>query len=62
MRIDDMSRSQLINHVKALQDEISILRDRLRPAATGHIHTTIHTLEDRLKECQAELDKGKCNG
>ena len=62
MRIDDMSRSQLINHVKALQDEISILRDRLRPAATGHIHTTINTLEDRLKECQAELDKGKCNG
>ena len=59
---DDMSRSQLINHVKALQDEISILRDRLRPAATGHIHTTINTLEDRLKECQAELDKGKCNG
>ena len=62
MRIDDMSRSQLINHVKALQDEISILRDRLRPAATGHIHTTINTLEDRLKECHAELDKGKCNG
>ena len=62
MQIDDMSRSQLINHVKALQDEISILRDRLRPAATGHIHTTINTLEDRLKECQAELDKGKCNG
>ena len=62
MRIDDMSRSQLINHVKALQDEIIILRDRLRPAATGHIHTTINTLEDRLKECQAELDKGKCNG
>ena len=62
MRINDMSRSQLINHVKALQDEISILRDRVRPAATGHIHTTINTLEDRLKECQAELDKGKCNG
>ena len=62
MRIDDMSRSQLINHVKALQDEISILRDRLLPAATGHIHTTINTLEGRLKECQAELDKGKCNG
>ena len=52
----------MINHVKALQDEIIILRDRLRPAATGHIHTTINTLEDRLKECQAELDKGKCNG
>ena len=44
------------------ENEISILRDRLLPAATGHIHTTINTLEDRLKECQAELDKGKCNG
>ena len=57
-----MSRSQLINHVKALQNEISILRDRLLPAATGHIHTTINTLEERLKECQVELDKGKCDG
>ena len=62
MRNDDMSRSQLINHVKALQNEISILRNRLLPAATGHIHTTINMLEERLKECQAELDKGKCNG
>jgi len=57
-----MSRSQLINHVKALQDEINILRDRLLPAATGHIHTTINTLEERLKECQAQLDEDKCNG
>ena len=62
MRIDIVSRSQLINHVKALQDEISILRDRLLPSATGHIHTTINTLEGRLKECQAQIDKGKCNG
>jgi len=57
-----MSRSQLINHVKALQDEIFILRDRLLPAATGHIHTTINTLEERLKECRAQLDEDKCNG
>lgn len=62
MRNDDMSRSQLINHVKALQNEITILRNRLLPAATGHIHTTINMLEERLKECQVELDKGKCDG
>ncbi len=52
-----MSRSQLLNHVKALQDEINILRGRLLPSATGYLHTTIGTLENRIKECQKIIDE-----
>ena len=40
----------MMNHVRALQEEISILKDRLQPHDTGHIHTTKDTLEERVKE------------
>ena len=46
-------------HVSALQEEIGVLKDRIQPHDTGHIHTTIDTLEDRVKEINEELDKNK---
>ena len=38
------------DHVKALELEIAILRTRLQPHDTGHIHTAIAVLEARIKE------------
>lgn len=43
-----------INHCRALQDEIETLRQLLRPHDTGHIHTTINTLEWRLRVIRGE--------
>lgn len=51
--------SRLMNHVKALQEEISVLKDRIQPHDTGHIHTTISTLEGRVKEINEMLEKNK---
>ena len=51
--------SRLMNHVRALQEEISILKDRLHPHDTGHIHTTIDTLEDRVKEINKQIEDNK---
>ena len=51
--------SRLMNHVKALNDEINVLQERLQPHDTGHIHTTISTLEERVQEINKELDKNK---
>ena len=51
--------SRLMNHVRALQEEIGVLKDRIQPHATGHIHTTISTLEERVKEINKLLDKNK---
>ena len=51
--------SRLMNHVKALQEEIGVLKDRIQPHDTGHIHTTISTLEERVQEINKELDKNK---
>ena len=54
-----MSRSKLMNHLVHLKDEVNILKMRLEPSATGHIHTTISVLEERIKECEKELKDGE---
>lgn len=48
-----LSTAQM-NHCRALQDEIEALRQLLRPHDTGHIHTTINTLEWRLRVIRGE--------
>lgn len=37
-------------HKKALQCEIEILKSKLEPHDTGHIHTAISVLNERCKE------------
>ena len=51
--------SRLINHVRALQEEINVLKGRLQPHDTGHIHPTINTLEQRVQEMNEELERNK---
>ena len=51
--------SRLMNHVRALQEEIGVLKDRIQPHDTGHIYTTISTLEERVKEINEELEKNQ---
>lgn len=52
-----MSRSQQLNHLVHLKDEINYLKSLLRPEDTGHIHTTINVLEGRVQEITQELSK-----
>ena len=51
--------SRLMNHVRALSEEINVLQERIQPHDTGHIHTTISTLEERVQEINKELEKNK---
>ena len=51
--------SRLMNHVRALQEEINVLKGRIQPHDTGHIHTTINTLEQRVQEMNEELERNK---
>lgn len=37
-------------HITALLAEIEVLKSRLEPHDTGHLHTTINVLEERVKE------------
>ena len=41
-----------------LMEEIAILKSRLQPHDTGHIHTSISYLESRAEEVQKEIDEG----
>ena len=36
-------------------EEIAILQSKLRPEDTGHIHTTISTLQNRVEEIRNGL-------
>ena len=51
--------SRLMNHVRALSEEINVLQERIQPHDTGHIHTTINTLEERVKEINKQIEDNK---
>ena len=51
------TRKEKINHMFALMDEVRILVGRLKPTDTGHIYTTIDTLNGRVDEIKHELSK-----
>ena len=51
--------SKLMNHERALREEISVLKERLQPHDTGHIHTTINTLEERVQEINKQIEDNK---
>ena len=40
-----------------LMEEIAILQTRIQPQDTGHIHTTINTLESRVKEIKEKIHR-----
>ena len=52
-----MSRSKELNHLVHLKDEINYLKSLLKPEDTGHIHTTIGVLEERVEEITMKLAK-----
>jgi|TARA_B100000085_G_scaffold152090_1_gene138207 hypothetical protein len=54
-----MNRSMMLNHYRHLLMEVGELKSRLQPHDTGHIHTTINVLEERIEELHKELEKGR---
>ena len=52
-----MDRNAKLNHMLALTEEINVLTQRIKPQATGYIHTTISTLRDRVSEIKEELSE-----
>ena len=50
-----MTRNDKLNHMMTLIEEVSILRQRVKPQATGYLHTTINTLQDRIAELKTDL-------
>ena len=52
-----MDRNKKLNHMLALTEEINVLTQRIKPQATGYLHTTISTLRSRVDELKEELSE-----
>ena len=44
-----------VDRLMFLLEEIQVLKDKLQPHDTGHIHTAISVLEDRVEEVKETL-------
>jgi hypothetical protein len=48
-------RKKIMNtqqHIRHLQHEITVLKGMIQKHGTGHIHTAIYVLENRIKELE----------
>ena len=55
MKKIDLTQDEAVIHMQVLRREIDILKSRLQPEDTGHIHTAIRVLEERLNECMLTI-------
>ena len=45
-----------VDRLVFLMEEIATLKTKIQPEDTGHIYTTISTLESRVEEVRGELN------
>lgn len=50
-----MSKINPLDYMLVLKEEIEYQRSRLQPHDTGHIHTTINVLEERVNELEEKI-------
>lgn len=55
-RMVSVSQLSAVDRLIMLTEEIAILESRLQPHDTGHIHTTIGVLKERVFELREEID------
>ena len=58
---DTIKRVDKMNHMFALIDEISIIKERIHPTDCGHLNTTVRVLADRIDELRLELSEDDKN-
>ena len=51
--------SRLMNHVRALQEELRVLEDRREPHTSKSTHSTFVYLTDRIKEINKQIEENK---
>ena len=50
-----MSKVNPLDYLLVLQEEIAYLRSQLQPHDTGHLHTTIGVLKERIEEVKEQI-------
>ena len=51
--------SRLMNHVRALQEELRVLEDRRKPHTSKSTHSTFVYLTGRIKEINKQIEENK---
>ena len=51
-KIGSITKNEVI--IAVLKDEMEVFKSRIQPHDTGHLYTTISTLEHRVKELEGE--------
>ena len=54
-------KEEIIDAIRVLRNEVEVLTSRLKPHATGHLHTTIGVLNSRIDELIEEGMYGKAS-
>ena len=56
----EMTRTQIqkMERIFILEDEIKFAESCLQPSATGHIHTAINWMRNRVEELTKEVQNG----
>jgi hypothetical protein len=49
-----MAHYDKIDYMRFLENEIKIIKSRIRERGTGHLHTCVSVLEDRVREIEEE--------
>ena len=53
---NDVAINALIDRIMILQEEIALIKSRIQPHDTGHLHTTVHVLTERLAELREDIN------
>ena len=59
-KIGSVTKDEVI--IAVLKDEIELFKSRIEPHDTGHLYTTIGTLEHRIKELEREEEMNDAYG
>jgi len=54
---DIIKREDKMDHMFALLKEIDIIKQRFQPSDTGHLHTAVNVLQERVQEIREEIVK-----
>jgi len=50
-----MNKGEKVDHMVALMEEITIIKQRIQPTDCGHLNTTVRVLRDRVDELKKEI-------
>ena len=50
-----VERKEKMDYMMFLIQEIGVLKSRIKPQATGHLHTAVNVLQGRVQEIRQEI-------